>query len=134
MTDYAIGYGKPPVGRRFAPGQSGNPRGRPRHRPEAVEEIAAAVLNSTVRYAEGGRKRLDTRFGVVIRALVDKAVAGDIASAADILKYLRQSKLTLPGSLQIDVTDWLPEDDFVAEGAGAPVPPLATANDGTGGR
>ncbi len=28
--DYAVGYGKPPEGSRFKPGQSGNPRGRPR--------------------------------------------------------------------------------------------------------
>jgi len=28
--DYAVGYGKPPVGTRFQKGQSGNPEGRPR--------------------------------------------------------------------------------------------------------
>ena len=28
--DYEIGYGKPPKQTRFKPGQSGNPRGRPK--------------------------------------------------------------------------------------------------------
>ena len=28
--DYEVGYGKPPKEKRFAPGQSGNPRGRPK--------------------------------------------------------------------------------------------------------
>lgn len=28
--EYKVGYKKPPVGKRFAPGMSGNPRGRPR--------------------------------------------------------------------------------------------------------
>jgi hypothetical protein len=28
--DYEVGYAKPPVKTRFAPGQSGNPRGRPK--------------------------------------------------------------------------------------------------------
>lgn len=27
---YDVGYAKPPVGTRFKPGQSGNPKGRPR--------------------------------------------------------------------------------------------------------
>jgi Family of unknown function (DUF5681) len=29
--EYAIGYGKPPVHTRFAKGQSGNPKGRPKN-------------------------------------------------------------------------------------------------------
>lgn len=29
-ADYEVGYGKPPVATRFQPGQSGNPRGRPK--------------------------------------------------------------------------------------------------------
>ena len=29
-TEYEVGYGKPPAHSRFRPGQSGNPRGRPR--------------------------------------------------------------------------------------------------------
>ena len=28
--DYEVGYGKPPKHSRFKPGQSGNPKGRPR--------------------------------------------------------------------------------------------------------
>ena len=28
--DYEVGYGKPPKAGRFKPGQSGNPRGRPK--------------------------------------------------------------------------------------------------------
>ena len=27
--EYEVGYGRPPVATRFAPGQSGNPKGRP---------------------------------------------------------------------------------------------------------
>lgn len=30
---YLVGYGKPPLHTRFKPGQSGNPRGRPRRAP-----------------------------------------------------------------------------------------------------
>ena len=29
-ADYQVGYGKPPIEKRFKPGKSGNPRGRPK--------------------------------------------------------------------------------------------------------
>lgn len=33
MADYEVGFGKPPISRRFAPGVSGNLKGRPKKRP-----------------------------------------------------------------------------------------------------
>jgi len=43
--DYKIGYGKPPVGRRFQKGQSGNPRG-PRRKD--LSSLLVAALNEPV--------------------------------------------------------------------------------------
>jgi len=36
MSDYKIGRGRPPKEKQFLPGQSGNPRGRPRKAPRAA--------------------------------------------------------------------------------------------------
>lgn len=48
-SDYDVGYGKPPGGTRFKPGQSGNPRGRPkgsknRPKPEPHERRLRAIV------------------------------------------------------------------------------------------
>ena len=37
--DYAVGYRKPPEHTRFAPGTSGNPRGRRKDEPSARQKI-----------------------------------------------------------------------------------------------
>ena len=61
-SDYAVGYGKPPVATRFQPGQSGNPRGRPRGaRSKAAfgtrraDDIVRAELYRLVTIRENGK-------------------------------------------------------------------------------
>lgn len=49
-----VGYGRPPVGRRFKPGQSGNPAGRPR-KIASQREIATRVFAEKQRL--GGQPR-----------------------------------------------------------------------------
>jgi uncharacterized protein DUF5681 len=47
--DYTIGFGRPPAAHRFKPGQSGNPRGRPKGRKNfdtMVREIVKLNLAS----------------------------------------------------------------------------------------
>ena len=50
------GYGKPPKHTQFKPGQSGNPKGRPKGRRNLATEINE-VLNATVPITENGRPR-----------------------------------------------------------------------------
>ena len=51
--EYAIGYGKPPVHTRFAKGQSGNPKGRPKNRSKTLTDIVEEELFRPLRLREG---------------------------------------------------------------------------------
>jgi hypothetical protein len=87
--DFRVGYGKPPRNRRFAPGISGNPRGRQK----GVGNLASDVkhtLEVPVRLTEQGKpKRVSTQQAVLLR-LREKALKGD-AHALDRLLALAAS-------------------------------------------
>ncbi|WP_137702227.1 DUF5681 domain-containing protein [Marimonas lutisalis] len=82
---YEIGYGKPPKSSRFKPGQSGNPRGRPKgaknKRPGLHEErmkdiiLEEAYREITVR--DGNRNVSVPMAQAVVRAMSVKAAKGD---------------------------------------------------------
>lgn len=75
-----VGYGRPPLHSRFKPGQSGNPRGRPR-RKLALEEIANEILQEkTWVTLRGTRKRVAAERAVFYRIL-EQALKGDIRAA-----------------------------------------------------
>jgi len=70
-------YRKPPKASQFKPGQSGNPRGRPKGarnlKTDLLEELRAFVEVPTT----GGVRRITTQ-KAILRALVEKARNGDL--------------------------------------------------------
>jgi hypothetical protein len=81
----AVGYGRPPVNRQFKPGQSGNPRGRPKGSKNFVT-VAAEALSRPVKVRENGKIRTLTKWEAIIEGTVNQAVAGDPKARATILQ------------------------------------------------
>lgn len=71
-----VGYGKPPRHTQFRPGQSGNPKGRPKGSLN-IATILAAALREQVAVNEGGRRRFITKLEAAIKQIVNKAASGD---------------------------------------------------------
>lgn len=72
-----VGYGQPPVHSRFKPGQSGNPKGRPKGKLTRAQR-AAAVLERMVRVMENGKPKRISMEQLGLRKLAEKAASGDI--------------------------------------------------------
>jgi hypothetical protein len=85
--DYSVGYGKPPKPTRFKPGQSGNPKGRPKGTKNLAtdlnEELAEKIIVN-----EGGRTLKISKQRAMIKSLLAKALKGDTRAASVLLKLL----------------------------------------------
>jgi hypothetical protein len=74
-AEEAVGYGRPPKASRFKPGQSGNPRGRPKGAVGFKVTLEKVVLQEH-HYRERGRRHRRTLLELLLIVLRDAAVAG----------------------------------------------------------
>ena len=110
MTDYEVGYKRPPKSTRFKGGVSGNPRGRPKRKSTPIAEMINEVLNAEIAYRERGRINVALGLELDLRMLVDRAVSGDLQAAELVLKMLeRLDRHGDAGVERILIRDWLPD-------------------------
>ena len=83
--DYEVGYGRPPLRGRFKPGQSGNPRGRPKKTRSVPELIADALDRKIWITVEGRRKRVSVESGIILQ-ISHRALKGDLKAAQLLLR------------------------------------------------
>lgn len=88
--DYPVGYGKPPLHSRFKPGQSGNPRARPKA-DQDFGKLFSEALNDTVTVTtENGKRRKITKREAFVRQLVDRAAQGEPKAMAKLLRLMNE--------------------------------------------
>ncbi|WP_051335340.1 DUF5681 domain-containing protein [Methylocapsa acidiphila] len=113
MSDYDVGYGKPPKHSQFKKGVCPNPRGRGKRRDLQVGEIMDKVLNAPVEFRERGKMKKASRIELTIRKLAAAAVKGDVGGAASLLKMRAHAqKHGDAGPLIIKVIGGLPDGNW----------------------
>jgi hypothetical protein len=94
VANERVGYGRPPMTTRFRPGQSGNPRGRPKGA-RNLGTVIAAALSERVAINENGRRRRITKLEASVKQLVNRAASGE-ARATQLLLALVQANEARP--------------------------------------
>jgi hypothetical protein len=83
----AVGYGRPPVNRQFKPGQSGNPRGRPKGSKNFPTMFAEAMSRPVTVRDKKGKIRTLSKQELMVEVMVNKAVAGDPKAFAAVVQF-----------------------------------------------
>lgn len=114
-SDYDVGYAKPPVKNRFKPGQSGNPRGRPKKQATpridpAMEPTQDWILNELYRrvHVRDGDQTVEmTAIQVTLRTLVNDAMAGKHAARKEVIQLAQQAEARQLELHLKDIDTWI---------------------------
>lgn len=81
-----VGYKRPPKASRFKPGQSGNPKGRPKNARNLKTEFLEE-LSEVIRVREGDREMKISKQRAFVKALVAAAIKGDMRAANALVSF-----------------------------------------------
>jgi hypothetical protein len=98
--DYEVGYRKPPVGRRFQKGQSGNPSGRPKSA-KSAPPLLVRKFDEQVLVVGNDRCQKTTRCEVVMVQLVDESAVAALSATKilnDVLKEIEKKTAAPPAA------------------------------------
>ncbi len=129
--DEAVGYGKPPRKNQFRPGQSGNPKGRPRGAKGLKTELREELDEWVTITVEGGKTKRIRKRRLVIKALAAKAAKGNVAAADRLLSLVIQAEGfedQRPARRPLSDTDQMILDQFLGDGTATTPGPDAEAD------
>jgi hypothetical protein len=92
---YEVGYGKPPEHTRFKPGQSGNPKGRPK-KAQNASTLFDKVTAEKITIKEGDKTRQVSKLEGIIQRAVNAALQGDSKAINLIFRIARETQRFQP--------------------------------------
>ena len=111
----AVGYGRPPRHSRFKQGQSGNPKGRPKGSKNLATDLQEE-LSERINVREGGRSVRLSKQRALVKALLAKALQGDMRAAATLLGLLARTAPSVePERPVLDAVDLKIVERFAAQ-------------------
>ena len=105
--DYEVGKNKPPKKNQFPPGQSGNPKGRPKGS-KNIHHVLSKILKEKITVTDAGKKMVVEKLEGAMRALVNKSFEGKPQSLKLLIDVLKDGDVVTQQSAEDRFTD----DDY----------------------
>lgn len=112
-SDERVGYGRPPRAHQFKPGQSGNPRGRPKGAKNEAT-ILHELLHRKIPIREGGRTRKIMVLEAILLRFTEDSLKGNTKSAAFLLNRHNLTTSGQPQQVDIGEDDREILDEFMS--------------------
>jgi hypothetical protein len=106
---YAVGYRRPPKANQFRPGETGNPRGRPKGS-RNIRTVLFDVIGKKIAVTENGQTRRLPALEVMLRRLVNDAVRNDPRAIKLIVSMLDRYEDRDTSSIAPDMDELQAED------------------------
>lgn len=89
--DYSVGYKKPPREHQWKPGQSGNPKGRPK-KVRDFEKLFERELDTVVSITEHGQVRQVPKRDLIVKSLITRAIKGDFRALKLVITFMQANQ------------------------------------------
>ncbi|MGX9393845.1 DUF5681 domain-containing protein [Nitrobacteraceae bacterium UC4446_H13] len=109
-ADYKVGYGRPPRQSQFKPGESGNPRGRPKG-VRSEDDILAKLLNKKIPIQDRGRIRYVSMLEAGYYRVAQNALKGDLKA----MNFLMHRKAAVAQTRSGETPEMNEDDRVVLE-------------------
>lgn len=106
----SVGYRRPPKQHQFKPGQSGNPKGRPKGAP-TLQGVMAREATKLIKVKQGDNVVNVPKLEALARRVFNKALEGDLAAARMIFQLAAEPEA--PAAAESVESFALPEDDVI---------------------
>jgi hypothetical protein len=106
-TDEKVGYGRPPRHSRFRPGQSGNPKGRPKG-VLSIQDGVSEVFRKARRVNIQGKTVWMSTFMIILASQAERAMRGDVAAFRALMPLMLR---LVDGDEGGEAVEKLPEED-----------------------